>query len=680
METYKLIITTNDRYLGAGTDATVCVKITGVTGNDTKWTDLDHFFQDDFERGKAELYTVEHEGDTVGEPVVVQLKLTGILESDGWLCDDVIVEYNGHRYEFPVFDWIEGGEVAVTRGEATLPQNVTHPQCRELRSKEVENNLKKFEWQPPAVSDKELSWGVNRYMKAAHYFELPSILRRTQGKLESMAGSGLTVALNAGKNLFNNLFSNLKTLDDYRELYKKLKYESKLHFFSWKTDKEFGRQVLTGISPLAFERCTKIPNGCDVTNEHVCGLLAEGKTLESEIKAGKIYIADYSHTYDVERNDIPGSNKKFVCADCRAIFYVNPQGDFLPIAIQLCPNDEETVHTPLGNEHDWLLAKMYFRASVRSTHEWIYHYLQTHAASETFCIAMFRNLPRNHPMYKLLRQHVRTAPAINTDARVLLVPNGSLANKSNHLSKLNAPSSVRKSYKTFNLNQLDIPACLKRKGLDDPNLLPNFHYRDDALDVWKAMEQYVANVVNHHYTCDKDIKEDYELQSFMFDVAHEGFGWQDNDLRGFPDKLNTRYELIHMATIIIFASSAQHAAVNFGQMETYRFIPNAPGSMILPPHKRGEADEQRVMDSLPGVVVSSILISFSFALSEYAKDELFLGDVPDRLFTDPKVIEMQVNFKQELSKLQTKFEERNKKLKYAYTYLLPDKIPISIAI
>uniref|UniRef100_F7AWK4 Lipoxygenase domain-containing protein n=1 Tax=Ciona intestinalis TaxID=7719 RepID=F7AWK4_CIOIN len=673
---YTILTQTNARYLGSGTNATVCVKITGVTGNATKWTKLDHFFRNDFERDTAEQYIVEHDGEQVDEPLIVQLKLTGLLQSDSWLCDDVIVEYIGQRFEFPVFDWIEF-LIKVFSSSATLPQNVTNAQCRKLRAEEIEKNLKKFEWQPHPKSDKELSWGVNRYMKASNYFELPSILKRTQGQLELAAGSGLTIALHMGTNLFKNLFCKLKYLNDYKKLYSKTGFNDPMFIDEWKTDKEFGRQVLTGVSPLAFERCCKIPEYCGVTNEHVSGLLADDKTLESELKAGKIYIADYSDTLDIERNDIPGSDKKFICADCVALFYVNPNGDFLPIAIQLCPNEEETIHTPKGNEHDWLLAKIYFRASVRSTHEWIYHYLQTHAVSETFCIAMFRNLPRNHPMYKLLRQHLRTAPAINTDGRLLLVPTGSLANKASHL---NAASSVRKRYKTFKLQQIDIPKCLKYKGLDDPNLLPNFHYRDDALDVWNAIKQYVANVVNYHYTCDKDIVDDYELQSFMFDTAHEGFGWQDNDLRGVPDKLNTRDELIDMTTIIIFASTAQHAAVNFGQMETYCFIPNAPGSMILPPHKRGEADEKRVMDSLPGVVVSSILISFSFALSEYAKDEIFLGDVPDRLFTDPKVIEMQVAFKKELVKLQSKFEERNKKLKYPYTYLLPDKIPISIAI
>ena len=39
-------------------------------------------------------------------------------------------------------------------------------------------------------------------------------------------------------------------------------------------------------------------------------------------------------------------------------------------------------------------------------------------------------------------------------------------------------------------------------GLDDKGLLPNYPYRDDALDIWYATKTYVANVVKHFYKSD----------------------------------------------------------------------------------------------------------------------------------------------------------------------------------
>ena len=41
---------------------------------------------------------------------------------------------------------------------------------------------------------------------------------------------------------------------------------------------------------------------------------------------------------------------------------------------------------------------------------------------EPFCISLFRCLPRCHPVYKLLRPHLRTVVAINQGARDDLLP------------------------------------------------------------------------------------------------------------------------------------------------------------------------------------------------------------------------------------------------------------------
>ena len=55
---------------------------------------------------------------------------------------------------------------------------------------------------------------------------------------------------------------------------------------------------------------------------------------------------------------------------------------------------------------------------------------------EPFCVALFRCLPKAHPIYKLLRPHLQTVCAINTDARNSLINPGSLANKAIALCKL----------------------------------------------------------------------------------------------------------------------------------------------------------------------------------------------------------------------------------------------------
>ena len=36
-------------------------------------------------------------------------------------------------------------------------------------------------------------------------------------------------------------------------------------------------------------------------------------------------------------------------------------------------------------------------------------------------------------------------------------------------------------------------------GLDDEHLLQNYHYRDDALALWDAIEDYVDDIIDDYY-------------------------------------------------------------------------------------------------------------------------------------------------------------------------------------
>lgn len=66
---------------------------------------------------------------------------------------------------------------------------------------------------------------------------------------------------------------------------------------------------------------------------------------------------------------------------------------------------------------------------------------------------------------------------------------------------------MKKYYKTISLSSYDLPKVLQDRGVDDPNKLPGFHYRDDALILWDAIQDYISRILAIYYHSDKDIEK-----------------------------------------------------------------------------------------------------------------------------------------------------------------------------
>ena len=66
---------------------------------------------------------------------------------------------------------------------------------------------------------------------------------------------------------------------------------------------------------------------------------------------------------------------------------------------------------------------------------------------------------------------------------------------------------IGRAFKRWRLDvDATLPKDLEERGVDDREALPNYHYRDDALLVYEAMEKYVRQVVEAHY-CKLDVVE-----------------------------------------------------------------------------------------------------------------------------------------------------------------------------
>lgn len=66
---------------------------------------------------------------------------------------------------------------------------------------------------------------------------------------------------------------------------------------------------------------------------------------------------------------------------------------------------------------------------------------------------------------------------------------------------------MKKYYKDLNWSSYDLPTVLKERGVLDADKLPGFHYRDDALKLWQAIQDYIKDILSIYYHSDKDIQK-----------------------------------------------------------------------------------------------------------------------------------------------------------------------------
>ena len=148
--------------------------------------------------------------------------------------------------------------------------------------------------------------------------------------------------------------------------------------------------------------------------------------------------------------------------------------------------------------------------------------------------------------------------------------------------------------------------------------------RDDGLRIWTAISDFIREFISIFYQSEDDVSKDNELQSWVMDIHNNGFPVRQGDVdHEFPKTLQTRYQLVHLLTCIVFGCSCQHAAVNFSQMEFTAFMPNVPPVMRLPPPTgKNQATLKSIMDTLPNKSQAGWHIATMYCLTRISEDEV----------------------------------------------------------
>uniref|UniRef100_A0A673ACR3 Si:dkey-17e16.9 n=1 Tax=Sphaeramia orbicularis TaxID=375764 RepID=A0A673ACR3_9TELE len=487
--------------------------------------------------------------------------------------------------------------------------------------------------------------------------------------------SGEVVELRGGRGLglelgLKGLFGSPKKWESFEDMtkifWRKKTQISEYVTEHWREDAFYGSQYLNGVNPGVMVRCSELPPNFPVTDEMVKPFLEEGTTLKEEMEKGNIFLSDKKIMDRIPTRSYEGKPIPVTPGLC--LFYLNPQRNLMPIAIQLYqePSEKNPIFLPSDSETDWLLAKMFFKNADFNHHQAIYHLMSTHFLAEVYNIATMRCLPVIHPIFKLLIPHFRYIIYTNVKGRnSLFSPTGP------SLGYDGLMELMRRGLNELKYSNLIVPENITERGLDS---IPNFYYRDDGLKLWDIINRFVRKMVEYYYPSDDVVTKDVELQDWIGEIFKYGF------LR-VPDSFNTVEEVIKFITMIIFYSSGQHAAVNNGQFDYLSWVPN--GSLLLvksPPHTKGQSTERDILESVPNVGDTVSFVGMAWMLSLVYKDFVPLGTFPEERFDEPTPKQFMKEFHRELILLTDTIDARNALLDVPYYYLNPNQIENSITI
>ncbi|KAF5465688.1 hypothetical protein F2P56_015669 [Juglans regia] len=485
---------------------------------------------------------------------------------------------------------------------------------------------------------------------------------------------------------------------------------------AWRTDEEFGREMLAGVNPVIISRLQEFPptseldpkmfgNQNSTIREEDIEKNLNGLTVDQAIKNNRLFILDHHDALMPYLTKINSTTTKTYAT--RTLLLLQDDGTLKPLAIELSlPHSQGENHgavskvfTPAEEGVEgtvWQLAKAYAAVNDSGYHQLISHWLNTHAIIEPFVIATNRQLSVLHPIHKLLQPHFRDTMNINALARQILINAGGVVERTVFPAKYALEMSAV-LYKDWVFTKQALPADLLKRGIAVPDsscphglrlLIEDYPFAVDGLEIWSAIENWVSEYCSFYYPTDEMVQEDSELQLWWMEIRNEGHG-DKKDEPWWPE-IQTRAELVHSCTIIIWVASALHAAVNFGQYPYAGYLPNRPtvSRRFMPEPGTPEYTE---LQSNPDVAYLKTItaqfqtllgVSLIEILSRHSSDEIYLGqrDTPEWT-SDAEPLAALESFRNKLMEIENRIIEMNNDsrwknrvgpVKVPYTLLYPN--------
>lgn len=657
---YTVYVQTGDRPK-AGTDANVYIVLHGEGDQQSKETKLDVLFHDDFERGQLDKFKLKYQPFSTLEYIELWRDTSGFKHE--WHIDTIMVVNKETKIKtvFPIFRWIRPNyRYKFFPLDTSLPQ---YDQQRDQRQRELEEKRLLYELEPksPGLPPQVKTLPLDEQFSFDYTWDIAK--KRTKLILTSKL-----VRLTTG---------NWKTLDDIENIYTKKVFVKPSDLNRWRDDEAFGLQRIAGVNNVFIQLCKNIPSKFLVTDDMLEPFL-EGLTLPLALSDRRVFIVDY----DILEN-CPSRPDTKVCAPM-ALFFLRNDGSLVPIAIQLnqTPAEDNPVFLPSDPPFTWILAKMWFNNADVCVHQAITHLGFTHLIMEGVAVVTHRQLSQSHPVFKLLAPHFLYLIAINSRAvDKLMCPSGWI--EDTMAIGVEGFHELIRRYKAKWRIDLEgtLPADLRQRGVDDPELLKQYHFRSDALLIYEAIKKYVTDYLKIYYDTDDTVLADEEIQNWRAEMVKPE-GDQGLGIQGIPGnsgKFTSKEQIVTVCTCIIYTCSVGHAAANFKQYDEYAFPLNYPTRLCgTPPTSKDALSEKDILLALPDKQTTLNTMIITKILSQ--KTTKSLGDFEVNYIYDPPAIQVVKEFREELKKISSTIKSLNKSRNPPFPYLDPLEVPNAISV
>lgn len=484
------------------------------------------------------------------------------------------------------------------------------------------------------------------------------------------------------------------SLDDYTHMFQLLKAPPGAQY--WDEDWYFAYCMVTCVVPNHLICLDKLPpdflaTKFPVTNEMYVQATGDAGGLAAAIAQRRVFLADFS------RYATLSGTKKFgaqlVTSAPMALFAwcdTDQHGGFglRPVAIQCAQSSPDTpIFTP-ADQWRWKMARLCVLGAIGLYSGTSVHF-GTHLLMSRIVLSTYRQVTREHPIYRLLHPNFQFTLAVNHYTEEYSRPEFYPKEFKSYLVGLMSPpreesmAMARAYVDNFRLNRSAPPETFGDRGLDDPRVLPMYPFRDDTMRLWKPIRTFVEAYVDVYYSSDADVAADVEIQAWVSalqDQGDQGGRLQGVGVQAAPDQpgvVHTKQALADLAAQIMYQASAYHAALNYSNYEFLSMpLVMSYSAFEGPPTLDTPNTEAAFMQRCPPMGYA--WMQFHFADIQHMLWENWLGQYRKDYFLDPTVQAAAKAFADELHVVELAVIRDNQQRPVPYNHQLPSRVTASI--